>query len=116
MIKFREKKVDNYQIVTRDDITEEFVQEHINEKIAEIPSMYRKGEYVSFYMVVNKVVAHNVTIVMPWSRLRDAVDSTEANRKIFNSQPESIYVYGTGVIESDGVYIFDIDALETYSA
>lgn len=115
MIKFREKKVANLQMVTRNEITEEFVQEHVDEKIEELSSLYRKGEYVSFYMIINKITGDTVTLAMPWSRLRDAVDYTKTNRKLFTSRPETIYVYGTGVIESDGVSIFDIDALETYS-
>lgn len=115
MIKFREKKVANLQMVTRNEITEEFVQEHVDEKIKELSSLYRKGEYVSFYMIINKITGDTVTLAMPWARLRDAVDHTETNRKLFTSRPETIYVYGTGVIESDGVSIFDIDALETYS-
>lgn len=115
MIKFREKKVANLQMVTRNEITEEFVQEHVGEKIKELSSLYRKGEYVSFYMIINKITGDTVTLAMSWSRLRDAVDHTETNRKLFTSRPETIYVYGTGVIESDGVSIFDIDALETYS-
>ena len=102
-------------MVTRNEITEEFVQEHVDEKIEELPSLYRKGEYVSFYMIINKISGDTVTLALPWARLRDAVDHTETNRKFFNSRPETIYVYGTGVIESDGVSIFDIDALETYS-
>lgn len=115
MIKFREKKVYNFKMITRNEITEEFVQAHVNEKIKEIPSMYRKGEYVSFYMIIHKIDGHIICTPAPWSRLRDAVDYTETNRMVFNSQPETIYVYGTGIIESDGVSIFDIDALETYS-
>lgn len=115
MIKFREKKTDYIQMVTRNEITEEFVQAHVDEKIKEIPSLYRKGEYVSFYMIINKITGQTITLALPWSRLRDAIDCTETNRKIFTSQPETIYVYGTGVIERDGVSIFDIDALETYS-
>ena len=115
MIKFREKKVAIFQMVSRSQITEEFVQAHVNEKIKEVPSLYRKGEYVSFYMITNKISGEIITLASSWSKLRDAVDYTETNRMIFNSQPETIYVYGTGVIESDGVSIFDIDALETYS-
>lgn len=115
MIKFREKKVVKFQMVTRNEITEEFVQTHVNEKIKEIPSLYRKGEYVSFYMIVKKISGQIITSALSWSRLRDAVDCTETNRMVFDSQPETIYVYGTGLIESDGVSIFDIDALETYS-
>lgn len=115
MIKFREKKVYNFKMITRNEITEEFVQAHVDEKIKEMPSLYRKGEYVSFYMIINKIDGQIITLASPWSRLRDAVDYTETNRMIFNSQPETIYVYGTGIIESDGVSIFDIDALETYS-
>lgn len=115
MIKFREKKVANLQMVTRNEITEEFVQEHVDEKIKELSPLYRKGEYVSFYMIINKITGDTVTLAMPWARLRDAVGHTETNRKLFTSRPETIYVYGTGVIESDGVSIFDIDALETYS-
>ena len=115
MIKFREKKVAKFQMVTRNEITEEFVQAHVNEKIKEIPSLYRKGEYVSFYMIIKKISGQIITSALSWSRLRDAVDCTETNRMVFDSQPETIYVYGTGLIESDGVSIFDIDALETYS-
>lgn len=115
MIKFREKKVVKFQMVTRNEITEEFVQAHVNEKIKEIPSLYRKGEYVSFYMIIKKISGQIITSALSWSRLRDAVDCTETNRMVFDSQPETIYVYGTGLIESDGVSIFDIDALETYS-
>lgn len=115
MIKFREKKVVKSQMITRNEITEEFVQAHVDEKIKEIPCLYSKGEYVSFYMIISKISGQIITLASPWSRLRDAVDYTETNRMIFNSQPESIYVYGTGIIESDGVSIFDIDALETYS-
>jgi hypothetical protein len=115
MIKFREKKVVKFQMVTRNEITEEFVQAHVNEKIKEIPSLYCKGEYVSFYMIIKKISGQIITNVLSWSRLRDAVDCTETNRMVFDSQPETIYVYGTGLIESDGVSIFDIDALETYS-
>lgn len=115
MIKFREKKVANFRMITRNEITEEFVQAHVDEKIKEIPSLYRKGEYVSFYMIIKKISGEIITCAFSWSRLRDAVDCTETNRKIFDSQPETIYVYGTGIIESDGVSIFDIDALETYS-
>lgn len=115
MIKFREKKVVNFRMITRDEITEEFVQAHVNEKITEIPSLYRKGEYVSFYMIIKKISGEIIASAFSWSRLRDAVDCTETNRMVFDSQPETIYVYGTGLIESDGVSIFDIDALETYS-
>lgn len=115
MIKFREKKVVNFKMITRNEITEEFVQAHVNEKIKEIPSLYRKGEYVSFYMIIKKFSGQIITCALSWSRLRDAVDGTETNRMVFDSQPETIYVYGTGLIESDGVSIFDIDALETYS-
>ena len=115
MIKFREKKVVNFKMITRNEITEEFVQAHVNEKIKEIPSLYRKGEYVSFHMIIKKISGQIITYALSWSRLRDAVDWTEINRMVFDSQPETIYVYGTGLIESDGVSIFDIDALETYS-
>lgn len=115
MIKFREKKVVKFQMVTRNQITEEFVQEHVDEKIKEVPSLYRKGEYVSFYMIIKKISGQIITNAMSWAKLRDAVDCTETNRMVFDSKPETIYVYGTGIIESDGVSIFDIDALETYS-
>lgn len=115
MIKFREKKVANFKMITRNEITEEFVQAHVDEKIKEIPPLYRKGEYISFYMIINKIDGQIITLASPSSKLRDAVDYTETNRMVFNSQPETIYVYGTGIIESDGVSIFDIDALETYS-
>lgn len=115
MIKFREKKVVNFQMITRNLITEEFVQEHVDEKIKEVSSLYRKGEYVSFYMIISKISGQITTLALPWSRLRDAVDCTETNRMVFGSQPETIYVYGTGIIESDGVSIFEVDALETYS-
>lgn len=115
MIKFREKKVVNFKMITRNEITEEFVQAHVNEKIKEIPFLYRKGEYVSFYMIIKKFSGQIITSALSWSRLRDAIDCTETNRMVFDSQPETIYVYGTGIIESDGVSIFDIDALETYS-
>ena len=115
MIKFREKKVVNFRIITRNEITEEFVQAHVDEKIKEVPSLYRKGEYVSFYMIIKKISGQITTVASSWSKLRDAVDLTETNRVIFDSHPETIYVYGTGIIESDGVSIFDIDALETYS-
>lgn len=115
MIKFREKKVVNFRMITRDEITEEFVQAHVNEKIKEIPYLYRKGEYVSFYMIIKKISGEIITSAFSWLRLRDAIDCTETNRIVFDSQPETIYVYGTGLIESDGVSIFDIDALETYS-
>lgn len=115
MIKFREKKVVNFTMITRNEITEEFVQEHVDEKIKEVPSLYRKGDYVSFYMIIKKISEQIITCALPCSKLREAVDRTEANRAIFDSQPETIYVYGTGIIESDGVSIFDIDALETYS-
>ena len=115
MIKFREKKVVNFRMITRNEVTEEFVQEHVDEKIKEVASLYRKGDYVSFYMIIKKITGEIITLASPWSKLRDAVDYTETNRMIFNSQPETIYVYGTGIIESDGVSIFDVDALETYS-
>lgn len=115
MIKFREKKVVNFRMITRNEITEEFVQAHVDEKIKEVPSLYRKGEYVSFYMIIKKFSGQIITVASSWSELRDAVDYTETNRAIFDSQSETIYVYGTGIIESDGVSIFDIDALETYS-
>ena len=115
MIKFREKKVVNFRIITRNEITEEFVQAHVDEKIKEVPSLYRKGEYVSFYMIIKKISGQITTVASSWSKLRDALDLTETNRVIFDSHPETIYVYGTGIIESDGVSIFDIDALETYS-
>lgn len=32
MIKFREKKVCNFKMITRNEITEEFVQAHVDEK------------------------------------------------------------------------------------
>lgn len=115
MIKFREKKDVNFRIITRNEITEEFVQAHVDEKIKEVPSLYRKGEYLSFYMIIKKNSGQITTFASSWSKLRDAVDYTETNRAIFDSRPETIYVYGTGIIESDGVSIFDIDALETYS-
>lgn len=115
MIKFREKKVYNFKMITRNEITEEFVQAHVDEKIKEVPSLYRKGEYVSFYMIIKKISGQIITCALSYSKVRDAVDCTETNRAIFDSQPETIYVYGTGIIESDGVSIFDIDALETYS-
>jgi len=115
MIKFREKKVVNFRMITRNEITEEFVQEHVDEKIKEVPSLYRKGDYVSFYMIIKKISGEIITCALSSSKLRDAVDDTETNRMLFDSQPETIYVYGTGLIESDGVSIFDIDALETYS-
>ena len=115
MIKFREKKVVNFRMITRNEITEEFVQAHVDEKIKEVPSLYRKGEYVSFYMIIKKISGEIITVAMSWEILRDAVACTATNRVIFDSQPETIYVYGTGIIESDGVSIFDIDALETYS-
>lgn len=115
MIKFREKKVVNFRMITRNEITEEFVQEHVDEKIKEVPSLYRKGDYVSFYMIIKKISGEIITCALSSSKCRDAVDYTETNRMIFDSQPETIYVYGTGLIESDGVSIFDIDALETYS-
>lgn len=115
MIKFREKKIANFKMITRNEITEEFVQAHVYEKIKEVPSLYRKGEYVSFYMIIKKINGQIITCALSCSKLRDAVDYTETNRMIFDSQPETIYVYGTGIIESDGVSIFDIDALETYS-
>lgn len=102
-------------MITSDEITEEFVQEHVDEKIKEVPSLYRKGDYVSFYMIIKKITGEIITLASPWSKLRDAVYYTETNRMIFDSQPETIYVYGTGIIESDGVFIFDVDALETYS-
>lgn len=115
MIKFREKKVADFRMITRNEITEDFVQAHVDEKIKEIPSLYREGEYVSFYMIIKKFSGEIITLASPWSKLRDAVDYTETNRMIFGSQPETIYVFGTGIIESNGVSIFDIDALETYS-
>lgn len=115
MIKFREKKVVNFRMITRNEITKEFVQEHVDEKIKEVPSLYRKGDYVSFYMIIKKISGQIITCALSSSKLRDAIDYTETNRMIFDSQPETIYVYGTGIIESDGVSIFDIDALETYS-
>lgn len=115
MIKFRKKKVVNSRMITRNEITEEFVQEHVNEKIKEAPFLYRKGDYVSFYMIIKKISGEIITFALSSSKLRDAVDETEINRMIFDSQRDTIYVYGTGLIESDGVFIFDIDALETYS-
>lgn len=115
MIKFREKKVVNFRMITRDEITEEFVQAHVNETIKEIPSLYHKGDYVSFYMIIKKFSGKIITSALPSPRLHDAVDHTETNRRLFDSQPETIYVYGTGLIERNSVSIFDIDALETYS-
>lgn len=115
MIKFREKQVENFQMVTRKDITEAFVLDAVNEKMDECPTLYKKGDYISFYIIVNKIMGCKSVGVFTYTTLRTAVDTTEMHRQIFDSQPNTIYVYGTGVIESDGTYIFDVDALETYS-